>query len=238
MRGLQWLARVGPSPLDPWRYAMGWSEVAARSHARRLEQFGWLERCAMVRGQGALFMATRRGVQMLGLPIPAASSPAPTWWAHDCACAWVAALLTIRAQSFLGPRELLTSKKWFGQIEWMDRHSYKASGHRPDLVADGSKGAVCCEVELAAKSRPRLDAILRVHEGWLITGQSSFVDYVCGDEQGVRRIQAAADRAAPDLIERGRLCIYLLDSIKAAAIEEFEAVRARTSPGHEGAVAS
>jgi len=29
-RGLTWLATVGPSPLDPWRFAMGWSEVAAR----------------------------------------------------------------------------------------------------------------------------------------------------------------------------------------------------------------
>jgi hypothetical protein len=34
MKGLEWLARVGPSPLDPWRYSMGWSEVAARNHIR------------------------------------------------------------------------------------------------------------------------------------------------------------------------------------------------------------
>ena len=62
MKGLEWLARVGPSPLDPWRYAMGWSEVAARNHARRLERKGWLERCPMTRGQGSLFLATRKGI--------------------------------------------------------------------------------------------------------------------------------------------------------------------------------
>ena len=44
MKGLEWLARVGRSPLDPWRYAMGWSEVAARHHARRLEREGRIER--------------------------------------------------------------------------------------------------------------------------------------------------------------------------------------------------
>ena len=47
--GGRWLASggwlgVGRRRLDPWRYAMGWSEVAARSHARRLERQGWLER--------------------------------------------------------------------------------------------------------------------------------------------------------------------------------------------------
>ena len=93
MKGLEWLARAGPSPLDPWRYAMGWSEVAARHHARRLEREGWLERCPTVRGQGSLFLATRKGVLVLGLPLIAATTPARTWWAHDSGCAWTAAWL-------------------------------------------------------------------------------------------------------------------------------------------------
>jgi hypothetical protein len=67
MRGLMWLARVGPFPFDPWRYAMGWSEVAARNHARRLEREGWLERVPMLRGDGSLFFATRTGVRMRGV---------------------------------------------------------------------------------------------------------------------------------------------------------------------------
>jgi hypothetical protein len=65
MKGLMWLARVGPSPLDPWRFAMGWCEVAAQNHAQRLEKMGWLERVSMVRGEGSLFFATRTGVRML-----------------------------------------------------------------------------------------------------------------------------------------------------------------------------
>jgi hypothetical protein len=67
MKGLSWLARVGRAPLDAWRCAMGWSEVAARNHARRLGR--WLERYPMTRGHGSLFVATRTGVAVLGLSV-------------------------------------------------------------------------------------------------------------------------------------------------------------------------
>jgi hypothetical protein len=91
-----WLARVGPSPLDPWRYAMGWGEVAARNHARRLEREGWLERVRRLRGDGSLFFVTRKGVRMLDVPLMGCTTPTPTWWAHDVACAWTAAWLAVR----------------------------------------------------------------------------------------------------------------------------------------------
>src|SRR5436305_10508652 len=68
IEGLTWLARVGPASLEAWRCAMGWSEVAARSHARRLEAEGWLERQPMTRGQGSLFLATLTGLRMTGVP--------------------------------------------------------------------------------------------------------------------------------------------------------------------------
>jgi hypothetical protein len=236
MRGLEWLARVGPSPLEPWRYAMGWSATAARSHARRLEELRWLERRPMVRGDGSLFFATRRGVDFLRLSVPPASTPAPTWWAHNSACAWVAAWYTLRGRSFLGPRELLNSREWFGPLGWMDRDSFKQSGHRPDLVGSGPAGTVAFEVELAPKSKPRLDAILSLHQDWLVAGRSKRVGYVCGDEPGARRIKAAAQRATPLMLESKALQFVLLDKIKEHVTELFEATRDASLAPHETAV--
>lgn len=62
--------------MDAWRCSMGWSEVAARSHARRLELEGWLARYPMTRGEGSLFLATRAGIAVSGVPVRAACPPA------------------------------------------------------------------------------------------------------------------------------------------------------------------
>jgi len=229
MKGLEWLARVGPAPLDPWRYAMGWSEVAARHHARRLEREGWLERCPMVRGQGSLFLATRRGVLVLGVPLIAATTPAPTWWAHDGACAWTASWLTFRGRKYLGPRELLDDPEWSGKLHWLDRHSFKPSGHRPDLVGFVSGNAVAVEVELAAKSKPRLDAILKLHIDWIFAGKTSRIVYICGDEEGCRRIERAGRRVGL-YPTSSHLRIELLDTIKAETVAAFESSRQTAEP--------
>ena len=205
---------------------MGWSEVAARNHARRLEREGWLERVPMLRGEGSLFFATRKGVRMLGVPLIACTTPAPTWWAHDSACAWTAAWCTLRGREFLGPRELLISTEWAEPLKWQDRSGVKRSGHRPDLVGflpDGKP--VTIEVELVAKSRSRLAAILGVHRGWSYTKNSRGVVYICGGEAAQRRIERAGKRAGLYL-EDGFLRIELLDTIKEQARAEFERARA------------
>ena len=229
MKGLEWLARVGPSPLDPWRYAMGWSEVAARHHARRLEREGWLERCPMVRGQGSLFLATRKGILVLGLPLIAATTPAPTWWAHDSGCAWTAAWLTVHGRTYLGPRELLDDSEWSGQLNWLDRHSFKRSGHRPDLVGIMGDRQIPIEVELAPKSKPRLDAILKLHLAWITAHKASGIVYICGDQEGSRRIERAGERVGLYLSDK-YLRIELLDTIKAQTVAAFETARVAAEP--------
>ena len=157
MAGLEWLARVGPVPLDAWRCAMGWSEVAARSHARRLEQKGWLARYPMRRGDGSLFVATRAGVAVAGVPVRAPGVPAPTWWAHHCGVAWMAAWLTARKREFLGSCEVNAWETWAGEISWQDHRRFYESRHRPDLVGIRPDGRpVAVEVELAPKSIARL----------------------------------------------------------------------------------
>jgi hypothetical protein len=176
----------------------------------------------MTWGEGSLFLATRKGVLMLGVPLIAASTPAPTWWAHDSACAWTAAWLTVRGRMFLGQREVLSRPEWSGQLHWQDRNSFKRSGHRPDLVASRDSSRFAIEVELAGKSRPRLDAILKLHNDWIRGGQIGGVIYICGNEEGQRRVERSAQRVAPF---GHKLRLELLDTIKQETIAAREPVR-------------
>jgi hypothetical protein len=176
----------------------------------------------MTWGEGSLFLATRKGVLVLGVPLIPASMPAATWWAHDCACAWAAAWLTVRGRPFLGQREVLSRPDWSGELHWRDRNSFKRSGHRPDLVALVGSG-VAVEVELAGKSRPRLDAILGLHAGWIVSGRSGGVIYVCGGEEGRRRVQRSAERVG--LFGR-KLRLELLDTIKEQTVAGYQEVKA------------
>lgn len=230
IRGLDWLARVGPAPLEPWRYAMGWSEVAARSHARRLEREGWLERYPMTRGHGSLFVATRRGVQVADVAVRAAGEPAPTSWAHLSACAWMAAWLTARGRGVVGSRELLADRTWQGKIGWSDHKGFHTAGHRPDLLIfrDDLSGVAAVEVELAQKSIARLEAILRLHARWWRDDRTIGVVYICGDEDGRKRVRKVAPRVGLGEDPAEGLRIELLASIKAQTI-------AASRSGREGA---
>jgi len=178
----------------------------------------------MLRGEGSLFFATGKGVRMLGVPLIGCTTPAPIWWAHDVACAWTAAWMTVRGRSFLGPRELLVDPGWSGRLELTHRISGRQLGHRPDFAAMINDGPIAVEVELAPKSKRRLDAILRLHRDWLRGKKTSSVVYICGTEEGRRRIQRANERV--DVIPGYRMRIELLDTIKEQTRAEFERARA------------
>ncbi len=181
----------------------------------------------MVRGEGSLFWATRKGVRVLGLPLVAATTPAATWWAHDSACAWTAAWATVRGRRYLGPREVLGTPEWSGELSWVDRNSSKRRGHRPDLVAFLSERAIPIEVELANKSKSRLDAILKLHLRWIIARKSAALIYICGDEEGCRRIERAGRRVGLYPTSRS-LRIELLETIKAQTLTEVERSRVKS----------
>ena len=170
----------------------------------------------MTRGDGSLFFATRKGVLVLGVALIGSTTPTPTWWAHDCGCAWTAAWLELRGRKYLAPRELLVDPAWSGPLFWLDRSGSKRSGHRPDLVGFVGSTTVAIEVELVGKSRRRLDAILKLHRDWIWAGTTNGVMYVCGDDEGRRRIERAGKRVGL------RVRIEMLDTIKAQARAEFE----------------
>ena len=192
--------------------------------ARRLEREGWLARYPMRRGDGCLFVPTRVGVAVAGVPVRAPGEPAPTWWAHHCGVAWMAAWLTVRPREFKGSRELLAFDTWSDTISWWDHKGHHESRHRPDLVGfrlDGRPIAV--EVELAAKSIERLRAILYRYVVWRHAGKSNGVHYICGDEDGLKRIEKAAKTGRTFRYDDVGLTLVLLDTIKQQAIEMREA---------------
>ena len=224
MAGLRWLSRVGPAPLDSWRCAMGWSEVSARSHARRLEREGWLARYPMRRGDGCLFVATRVGVAVAGVPVRAPGEPAPTWWAHHCGVAWMAAWLTVRGREFKGGRELLEFDTWSGEISWQDHKGFHDTKHRPDLVgfaltADRSRSR-------SSWRRSRSSA-----SGGSSTGTPCGATLARATASTTSAVTTTDSSGSGRLPTRGRafryddlgLTLVLLDTIKQQAIEMREA---------------
>jgi hypothetical protein len=135
---------------------------------------------------------------------------------------------------FLGQREVLSRPEWSGQLHWQDRNSFKRSGHRPDLVALRDSSRFAIEVELAGKSRPRLDAILKLHDDWIRGGQIGGVIYICGNEEGQRRVERSAQRVAPF---GHKLRLELLATIKEQTIAAREASRSGRAAGASAAPA-
>jgi hypothetical protein len=208
LAGLEWLVRVGPAPMEAWGCAMAWGDRVARSHASRLECEGWLERHRMLRGDGSLLIATRRGVRMTGLAVSAPAPPEPTAWAHDRACAWTAAWLTVRgAQEWQGPREVLSDPRLKRTVQWSTRMSLRRAGHRPDLTVSARAGLVPIEVELERKSTSRLEAILTMYRRWIAERDIAGVAYICGSQARAERVR---DLAAHVEIPSGGLRIELL----------------------------
>jgi hypothetical protein len=214
LEGLAWLARVGPASGEAWGCAMGWGRSAVFSHAKRLEREGWLERYPTLKGNGSLLVATSLGVRMTGVAVSPARPPAPTWWAHLHACAWVAAWLTVRGRVMQGCREVDEDPSWRGNVRWHDGKGAHRSGHRPDLavILDGVRFGI--EVELARKSVERLKAIVGLHARWRAAEQAGGVIYVCADEAGADRVREIATGRGLTTDRGGGVRVELLERIQ------------------------
>jgi hypothetical protein len=211
--GLEWLVRVGVAPMEAWACAMGWGDRVARSHASRLERAGWLERHPMIRGQGSLLAATRRGVRMSGLPASAPAAPDPASWAHDSGCAWTAAWLGARgAREWRGPREVLIDPDLNRTVVWSTRSSLRRSGHRPDLMLHA---LLAVEVELQRKSASRMVGIASMYRAWMSEGGIAGVLYVCANARLADHVLAHVAQAG---IPHGHgLWIELLEDVREQA---------------------
>jgi hypothetical protein len=173
-----------------------------------------------------MFYVTKNGIRVLGIGLRAPAVPEPNWWAHHSACAWAAAWLTVRERRFLGEPEIRHSGEWAERLIWYDSRGWKKSGHRPDLIAWApNEDVYAVEVELARKSKARLNAILSLHNNWMLHGKLRALLYIVGDKDAARRIRIGMQRNL--FLTEGRVRIELLDTIKQQAIEGFETKRAK-----------
>ncbi|HET7052231.1 MAG TPA: hypothetical protein VFI54_28430 [Solirubrobacteraceae bacterium] len=178
---------------------------------------------ARPRGKGSLFFATRQGVRVAGVDVPPAPEPAPIWWDHLAASAWVAAWLTVRGRDLVGPRELLADRSWQGEVKAVP--GSRRLVHTPDLVGivPGRRPAAI-EVELARKSKARLRAILGLHSRWIASGKTGACVYVCGTIDVYRLVVAQAERVGLRAAD-GSLRVEMLE-----AVTELVRVEARAVP--------
>jgi hypothetical protein len=220
LRGLRWLAQVGPAPLQAWAVAMGWGQAAVYSHARRLRAAGWLERCSRPPGEPNLVYASRAGVRRSGVDAAVLQRPPrPVTWPHVEASAWTAAWLTARGRELQGPRQLLVQEAWRGEVLWRERGESRQRGHRPDLAGQLPDGRwMPIEVELTEKSSARLKAVIGLHASWVAAGRTPAVMYVCGSDGIAERVSSDAHQAGLS-VERETLRVELLPVIQHQAVQ-------------------
>ena len=115
--------------------------------------------------------------------------------------------------------QLLEFDTWSGEISWQDHRGFHDSKHRPDLVGFRPDGRpIGVEVELAPKSVERLRGILFRHAARRHAGKSDGVYYVCGDDDGLKRIRKAAITGRTFRYDDVGLTLVLLDAIRQQAI--------------------
>lgn len=198
LEGLEWLARVGTSPLEPWGLVMGWGRTVGYDHARRLAAAGLVRMVRMTRGDGSLVVLTAAGAVRAGYPASwAPRSVAPSMWAHASACAWVSAWLRLRGHRWWSEREIAQDAFWRRDVRYRDRRGTARVTHRPDLALQIAGRPAAIEVELQRKTRARLIGILSMYAE-LSDGDDAAlygVLYVCDRDDVADAVKRAAIEA-------------------------------------------
>lgn len=166
LAGLEWLARVGCSPLEPLAVVMDWSDRVAHDHVRRLTDAGLVRRVAMQRGQGSLIVVTSRGASIAGYPASMAPrSIGPTTWAYAVACAWVSAWLQRRGSVWWSEREVADDNSfWRWPVRYNDRRGTIRVTHRPALGIKLAVGYGAIEVHTHQKPPARLLGTMNMYD--------------------------------------------------------------------------
>lgn len=201
---LAWVARLGVAGVEPLGLALRLSPSTLRSHLARLEQHELVVRTRSGIGTGTVVAITNGGgrealergvdgvVERRGVSAMAVR--------HGRAVSWVAAWADVRGWRWLGPAELRADEQ-----PWAARGP-DGRRHQPDLgliLPDGRRIAV--EVELHAKSRARLQAILRGYRRRVDEGAIDGVSYVSDRQSVLRLVRREAAEVLAGRLEAGPL---------------------------------
>ena len=165
----------------------------------------------MLRGEGSLFVVTRRGVTAAGVQAKPLRAPSQAFRARHRAVAWSAAWLKLRGAELLGPRELVGNNRWSTELLYHDSQGYKQADHHPDFVAMVEDGHICIEVGVPATPTKRLEVIMQQHEGWRWMGQSRGVIYICENQRASERVTRIGGQAGLLPTPGGGLRIEMLE---------------------------
>jgi hypothetical protein len=186
---LGWVAQLGVSGMEPMRWALGLSQSALYSHVSRLVDAGLLARVVVGDGAGGAVALTPRGARVAqargfdGVVRPWVS--APSTGRHARAVSWLAASAQLRGWRWLGPAQLRADGGWM----------HTSRGHAPDLGVVRGGGRTAIEVELHAKSKPRLRAILGGYRELIDAGSLTSVAYVTDRRDVTTLVEREATRA-------------------------------------------
>jgi hypothetical protein len=199
---------VGGAPQEPLRLAMGWSEMLAYDHVRRLVGAGLVRRVPMTRGDGSLIIATPAGATIAGYQASRAprSAGRPTW-AQTCARAWVCAWLDLRMQTrwaqtdtaWWSPGDVADDECWHCEVHYKDRRHGKVSFmHRPDAAVRIAEQLIPIEIEHdRSKTRRRLLGILEMYAELCSGDDAPFwgVIYITGHDDVDDELRGLAEDA-------------------------------------------
>ena len=190
---------------------MGWSAGTGRSHVARLSREGWIDRVSRPLGKGSLFFATKLGIRVAGVDVPPAPPPAPIWWDHHDASAWVAAWLTVRGRELVGPRELIADELAGRGTGFPRRAAARPHPgprrHRSRSPPSRDRGRARAQVQGAPASD------LGLHARWIASGKTGACVYICGNEDVHKLVIAQAQQAGLRTSD-GSLRVEMLEAIK------------------------
>jgi hypothetical protein len=196
LAALEWLARVGASPLEPLALVGGCGERMMHDHVARLAREGLVRRVPMTRGDGSLVVVTRAGAARVGYAhLGAPRSVAPSSWAHHVGCAWVAASFEVLDLPWVSVAEVALDDYWRSPVTYRDpTGGTRRVLHRPDLGRHLEGGGAAVEVELQRKSRERLRGILTMYANRTMGPDPTLacVIYVTGNPDVTRLVNSVA----------------------------------------------